>query len=138
MTEINLKKISLGILAFMLVSFAVQAMSHFVINAEYFTEIEIIRKEPIMTLGIATMFIQGAVLSCLYSILSKNGSSVGKGIVYGILMGIFLVSYIALVEPSKYTVPSVSEWIAVESIAGFIQFTLFGLLLGLLYSKGNS
>ena len=130
MTKINLKKISLGMLAFMFISFVVQAMSHFVINVEHFSAVEFMRKEPILSLGIATMLIQGAVLSYIYSILTKNGSTIWNGIVYGNLMGIFLVSYIALVEPSKYTVPSVLEWIAVETISGFIQFSLFGLLLG--------
>jgi len=43
------------------------------------------------------------------------------------------VSYEALAEAAKYSVPSVTSWIAVEVAAGFVQFTLFGALLGWVY-----
>jgi len=45
------------------------------------------------------------------------------------------VSYIALAEAAKYTVPSVSRWIAVEALAGAVQFTVWGLLLGLVCGR---
>jgi len=46
------------------------------------------------------------------------------------LFGAFLVSYIALAEAAKYSVPNVGSWIAVETGVGFVQFSLAGLLLG--------
>ena len=49
--------------------------------------------------------------------------------------GVFLVSYLALVEPAKYAVPSVGAWLAVEAGAGFVQFTLFGLLLAAIRTR---
>ena len=47
------------------------------------------------------------------------------------LVGAFLVSYIALGEAAKYSVPSIPAWIAIEANVGFVQYTLFGILLGL-------
>jgi len=47
----------------------------------------------------------------------------------------FLVSYVALGEAGKYTVPSVGTWVVVEVIAGCGQFTLFGLLLWLVHRR---
>jgi hypothetical protein len=52
-----------------------------------------------------------------------------------ILMGILLISYIALVEPSKYQVPSVTSWMAVEGIIGLIRFAMFGILLGFIFQR---
>jgi len=49
--------------------------------------------------------------------------------------GLFLVSYIALVAPAKYTVPSVSSWMMVEGLAGLVQFAIFGVLLGLIHKR---
>jgi len=43
------------------------------------------------------------------------------------------VSYEALAEAAKYGVPSVASWIAVEVAAGFVQFTFYGVLLGLVH-----
>ena len=130
-----IKKSTLGVFAYISASFLVQAISHFVVNADHFAGIGFMRQEPIMALGIGTMVIQGIVLTYLYTLLSKNGSSVRHGFIFGLLFGIFLVSYIALVEPSKYMVPSISSWVAVEGSAGLVQFGLFGILLGLIFSK---
>jgi len=49
------------------------------------------------------------------------------------LVGSILVSYEALAEAAKYGVPSVASWIAVEVAAGFVQFTFYGVLLGLVH-----
>ena len=53
------------------------------------------------------------------------------------LFGAFLVSYIALGEAAKYTVPSIPSWIAVEVGVGFVQFTIAGLLLGLAHRSAG-
>jgi len=130
-----MKKIIIGTLIFILVSFIVQALSHFVINVAHFASISFMRSEPIMTLGIFTMIIQGVVLSYFYRFYKHIDSDWKTGLKYGLLIGAFFVSYIALVEPSKYQVPNITNWILVESIAGLIQFSLFGILLGIAYHK---
>jgi len=131
----NFKTIILGMLAFVFVSFLVQALSHFVINKEHFAAIDFMRKEPIMAFGVTTMFIQGIILTYIYLLISKKGNSIAFALKYGLLMGAFLVSYIALVEPSKYAAPSITSWILVEGISGLVQFSLFGLLLGIISKK---
>ncbi len=133
--QTNIKKIILGTLAFVVVSFVVQASNHFVISREHYAGISFMRKEPIMALGIFTMLLQGAILSYLFSFFYKNGETLMQGLKYGLLMGAFLGSYIVLVEPGKYTVPSVSAWIAVEGIASLLQFSLFGITLGAIYKR---
>jgi hypothetical protein len=54
------------------------------------------------------------------------------------LFGLFLVSYIALAEAAKYSVPNISEWIGVEFLVGFVQFTLAGTFLGLAHRKSKA
>ena len=81
------------------------------------------------------MVIQGAVMSCLMARLAPKTSTISDGLLVSLAFGLFLVSYIAVVEPSKYMVPSISSWIAVEGIAGLIQFSLFGVLLGFVHKK---
>ena len=131
-----MKRIILGTLAFVFTSLMVQATSHFAVNADHYASVPFMRQNPILALGILTMIFQGAVLSYLYGFYAAGQSTLKKGLLYGILMGIFLVSYIALVEPSKYQTPSFISWMAVEGIAGFIQFALFGILLGFIFQRG--
>ena len=126
---------ALAVLAFVAATFGVQATSHFAINADHYAAIEFAREEPIMELGFLTMVLQGFVLAYVYPFFYRLGSPILQGLKYSLLMGLFLGSYIALVEPAKYTVPSISEWIVTEGMASLAQFSLYGVLVGLIYGK---
>jgi len=43
-----------------------------------------------------------------------------------------------LAEPAKYVVPDVASWMGVELLAGLVQFTVFGVLLGFVYRRQAS
>jgi len=116
-------------------TFAVQATSHFALNAEHYAALAHLRKDPIIPMGVLSMLIQGSVLAYLYPRLRDAGRSMGHAVVFAWLMGAFLLSYIALGEAGKYSVPSVASWLVVEVSAGFVQFTLFGILLGLIHRR---
>lgn len=124
------KNIIIGALSYIVASFLIQALSHFVINADHYASITFMRAEPLMYFGLLTMLIQGIVLTVLYLKWANNDFSIKQGVKFSLLMALFFVSYLALVEPDKYNVSNVSEWVAVEAIAGLIQFSLFGTLLG--------
>ncbi|MFK7846626.1 MAG: hypothetical protein AB8G77_15100 [Rhodothermales bacterium] len=131
----DLKSIGLTILAFMVASFGVQALSHFVINVSHYAGISIMRTEPIIPLGILAMVVQGAILGILFQRIQMNGSVMRNALMFSLMMGLFLAIYIAVVEPSKYIVPSIGAWVLVEGIASTVQFGLFGVLLGLIHRK---
>ena len=50
-------------------------------------------------------------------------------------LGAFLASYIVLGEAGKYAIPSLASWIAVEGGVAFVQYSLFGILLGLIHRR---
>ena len=124
----------LSVLAFVVVSFAVQALSHFVINAQHFASVGFLRAEPIIALGLLVMVVQGAIMSLALAAWRAIPRPI-DGVAVSGAFGAFLVAYIALVEPSKYVVPSVAGWFAVELAAGAVQFAVFGLLLGLIHAR---
>ncbi|MCF8247709.1 MAG: hypothetical protein K9J37_21725 [Saprospiraceae bacterium] len=130
-----MKKTILGTAAYVAASFIVQATSHFALFKSHFDGIDFARKEPIMLPGVLVMLVQGIVLTYLYQFFHKQEKPLLRGWQFGMLVGLFLVSYIAIVEPSKYAVPSYSEWVGVESLAGLVQFSLFGLALGWIFQK---
>ncbi|MCI0518440.1 MAG: hypothetical protein L0Y45_11475 [Woeseiaceae bacterium] len=132
----------LTILAFIVATFVTQALSHFVVAADHYAAVTYIRKEPIFAFGFLAMVIQGAILSALYSQLTNRyGSTVAKALGFSCLMGVFLVSYIALAEAAKYQVPNIASWIGVELTSNLVQFSLFGSFLNFIYrnaATGNS
>lgn len=128
-----MKKPILTVLAFMFVSFGVQGLSHFVINADHFASISFIRPDPVLPLGFATMIVQALIFSFVMSRLWPDGATIQQGLNVSACFGLFLASYIALAEPAKYAAPSIPAWMLVEGIASVVQFSVFGLLLGLIY-----
>lgn len=126
----KIKNLIIGAVSYIGASFLVQALSHFVINKEHYASISFMRTEPLMVFGLITMLIQGVVLTTLYQKWANNEFSIKQGITFSLLAGLFFVSYLALVEPDKYAVSNVGEWMIVEGVAGLVQFTIFGTLLG--------
>ncbi len=120
----------LAVLAYVLASFATQAVSHFGVNAEHYAAVTYLRAQPLFALGILALLIQGSIMTYLYARLPGAGHSIGHAVFFAWLVGGILVSYEALAEAGKYSVPAVGSWIAVEVVAGLVQFTLYGALLG--------
>ena len=120
----------MAVLAYVLATFATQAVSHFSVNAAHYAAVTYVRTQPVFVLGILAMLIQGSIMTYLYAPLPGAGSSIGHAVFFAWLVGGILVSYEALAEAGKYSVPAVGSWVAVEVGAGFVQFTLYGALLG--------
>jgi hypothetical protein len=125
-----MRAILLGTLAYIVVTFVTQGVSHFAINHAHYTAVTFMRAEPVFALGIVSMIVQGVILTYLYPFYSGGASDWRRGLSYGILLGLFFVSYPALAEPAKFQVPSIPSWIGVETVTGLVQFGLFGLVVG--------
>ncbi len=125
----------LSIFAFMAISFAVQGLSHFVINKDHFAGIDFMRSDPIIPLGLFVMVIQGLIMTIALKRFAPTGATIRDGLVVSLAFGLFLIAYIAIVEPSKYAVPSISAWFLIEGPVGLIQFSVFGIILGLIHKK---
>jgi hypothetical protein len=117
---------------YVVTTFAVQGVSHFIVSAEHYAVVNHMRAEPIFPLGILAMLCQGGVLSYLYSRSEWAQRSILHSVAFGWHAGAFLVSYLAFAEAAKYTVPDAMSWMATEVTSGFIQFTLYGAALGML------
>lgn len=126
-------QVALTVVAYVLTTFGVQGTSHFAINADHFAAIPIMRAEPMIAFGVTSMVIQGLIFAWLYPIFAAGTSTLRKSIAFAWLIGGFLASYIVLGEAGKYAIPSVQSWIAVEASAAFVQYTLFGVWLGLIH-----
>lgn len=125
-----MQKHVLAVLAYVVATFATQAVSHFGVNAAHYAAVTYLRAQPIFALGVVAMLIQGSIITYVYAQVPGAGRSIGHAMRFACLLGGILVSYEALAEAAKYTVPSVASWIAVEVVAGLVQFTLYGALLG--------
>ncbi len=126
-----MKRHVFAVLGYIVATFVTQATSHFLLFKEHYAAVSYMKSEPIFALGIASMIIQGIVISFVYANSRFGGKSIFDALKLAWLFGAFLVSYIGLAEAAKYAVPNVLSWIGVEFLAGTIQFTLAGIFLWL-------
>ncbi len=125
----------LSVLAFIVVSFVVQGLNHFVINQAHYENIDFARAEPVMALGFLAMIIQGLILTFAMTRIVSTGNRLQDGLLVSISFGLFLAVYIALAEPAKYAAPSIPSWFMTEGLASTIQFLIFGVVIGLIHRK---
>ncbi|WP_300303217.1 hypothetical protein [Ferrovibrio sp.] len=125
----------LAILVYIVATFATQAVSHFTINAAHYAELPHLRAEPIFSLGFLSMLIQGTALAFLHANSEWARRSLLNSVLFAWIGGSLIVSYIAFAEAAKYSIPSIPAWVWVEISAGFVQFTLYGVALGLIRRK---
>ena len=126
------------VLAYVVTTFAVQGTSHFVINKDHYAAISIMRAEPVIAMGIASMVIQGLIFALLFPTFNRGGNAVRNGLVFSWTIGGFLASYIALGEAGKYAIPSIPSWFVVETAVAAVQYSVFGALLGLIHRSPST
>ena len=126
-----MKRHLLAVVAYVFATLATQGLSHFLVFGSHYAAVTYMKAEPVFALGIASMLVQGSVLSFVYTQSRFIEQGLTGALRCAWLFGAFLVSYIAFAEAAKYRVPDMASWIAVEVGVGFIQFTLIGALLGL-------
>jgi hypothetical protein len=125
----------LTIAGYIVSTLLVQGTSHLWINKAHYAALPFNRAEPVFVLGIASMIVQGAVLSFVYSRSRTANGSLVAALAMAWLFGAFLASYIALALPGEYQVPSVPAWFLVEAPVAAIQFNLIGACLWLAHHR---
>jgi len=103
------------------------------VELKIFTRIE----DPVIPLGLSAMILQGAILAYVYPVASRWRHPAGDGLRFGALAGVFLATSAVLAEAGKNYVASLSTWLVLESSYYLLQFMLSGLVIGLVYGRGE-
>ena len=127
----------LTVVGYVFATFLTQGLSHFLVFKAHYDAVSIMATEPNFALGLASMLIQGTVLSLIYSWAKPlvPAAGIAGAALVALMFGAFLVSYIGLAEAAKYAVPSVASWIGVETLVGAVQFALVGVGMGFAHAR---
>lgn len=128
------KKFVLAFFAYIALTFACAVIWHLVLFHDYYLSVGM-RKDPLMYLGVMSMLIQAAVLTYLYPRVYKGGEPLKEGAKFGFSMGLFLASFAALADAGKFDLGSPIAWILHEGTVTLFQFTLAGIIIGLIYGR---
>lgn len=134
----KLKPVLAGILAYTLVTFPLAVVWHILLFEEKYKAFGYIEGEPSFLLGFVTILIQGAVLSFLYPFVKFSGSGSVRGLKYSLLIGVFFWTSHVLAFVAKQTIQNPVGFVAMESFYLFLQFGIYGVLIGSIYNKWGS
>ena len=84
-----------------------------------------------MPAGMAAMLVAIFILAVLYSMVYQRGSGVAQGARFGVLIGLFVVCAFVV---HNYMLLNIGVTLtAMQAVAYFIQWTVVGTVIGLLY-----
>ncbi|HEX9193689.1 MAG TPA: hypothetical protein VF871_08040 [Burkholderiales bacterium] len=134
----NTKRMLLAALGCLVVSFVIAGVWHLVLAKNLYEQLGVFsRQEPIIALGFIDNVLKSLVLAHLYPIGYQGGHPVKEGFRFGIFTGVLVGSSWVLGVGATQPVTSLSTWIVIESAFVLIQFGLAGIVIGLIYGKGQ-
>ncbi|MCU7918890.1 MAG: hypothetical protein KZQ95_11100 [Candidatus Thiodiazotropha sp. (ex Epidulcina cf. delphinae)] len=119
----------------MLATFLLAVIWHVVVFNDQYQAFGYFTGEPSFFLGFMAILIQGAVLSWLYPLTAFRGNTVVRGLKFSFVIGLFFWTSHVLAFVAKQDISNVMLFVVMESIYLFIQFAVYGLLIGLIFSK---
>ena len=126
-------KILLGTFAYVAVAFPLAVVWHMKIFREKYMRWQYFGEDVMPALGLASMLVQGVVLSYGYSVLSADHSSLRTGVSYALLMGTFLWSAHVLATMGKNSKVRHLEFFVMETVYLAIQFAAYGALISRIF-----
>jgi len=93
------------------------------------------RSAPIIPLGMSAMLAEGVALSALFYMFYINERSLRKGMLLGLLAGVFSMTYASLVVPAKFTISPIWQYLSLEILFGILHYGVAGLIFALIFRK---
>ena len=128
------KQIILGTLAYTLVTFPLAIVWHVVLFKDQYQSFSYIEGEPNFLLGLLTILLQGVILSYLYPYVLFKGKGVVRGLKYSLFIGVFFWTSHVLAFVAKQDMTNTLLFITMESVYLFLQFGIYGVLIGIIYA----
>ncbi len=91
--------------------------------------------KTVMPIGMAAIFLSVLVLAVVYALAYRGGSGIVEGIRFGVLIGTFAVGAFVL---HNYVNLNIGVKLTVQqAVAYLFQWTLVGLVMGLIYKPAT-
>ena len=126
-------EILFGTIAYVIVTFPLAVLWHMKIFRTKYMNWQYFRDDVKPILGLASMVVQGLVLSYGYSVLNVEHSALLTGICYALAMGVFLWSVHVLATMGKSSKVRHFEFFAMETAYLAIQFIIYGVAISYIF-----
>jgi hypothetical protein len=136
----NVRKIIFATTSYFILTMAIAYPWHLILFNDLYEEMgAFTRDEPIIPLGMLAITIQGIVIAYLYPCWYKKGNPVINGVKFSLIIGLMVYTVMGFTMAAKIDIKPVSTFLFFNTMFQFLQFTVTGVALGLIYGrKGES
>ncbi|HMS66630.1 MAG TPA: hypothetical protein PKD18_00765 [Saprospiraceae bacterium] len=92
------------------------------------------RDEPLVPLGMLTIFIQSVAIFYLYSKFYTSSKPYPESFALIYLVGVFDISYASFIEPATFEVDPVWKFVCIKLIYSIVHFFLVGIAMVFVYN----
>lgn len=129
------KEVVLGTIAYTVGTFTLAVVWHILFFEDQYRAFGYIEGEPNFVIGFVTILAQGVLLSLLFPMFKVTGEGIVRGLKFVALIGAFFWTSHVLAFIAKQAIQDASLFVAMETTYLVLQFGLFGVLIGFIYSR---
>jgi hypothetical protein len=125
-----IKRISLGVLAYLVPTFALGFVWHLVLFERYYAQLAIYRKDIIIPFGFLSMLIQAVIFAWIYdkTFARRSGTLLSRSLAYAALGAVLSWSFTTLAVAAKNLMTSVPNYLVIETAFTVVQWGMVGPL----------
>ena len=134
----KIKIVILSIIIYVITIFPITALWHVGFFQELYLEFGYFNQEETFLAGVSgliNIFVQGFILAILYSKTQFHGSHIMQGVKFSGLIFVFYFSIQVINFVVRKEINDMPFFILMEFIYMLIQFSIYGVLMGVLYRK---
>jgi hypothetical protein len=130
-------RFGLGVLAYLVPTFALGFVWHLMLFKDYYERLAIYRKDIIIPFGFLSMLIQAFVFAWVYqhAFAQRNGSPLSRGLRYAAFGAVLSWSFTTMAVAAKNVMTSVPDYLVIETAFTAVQWTMVGPLTALAFSR---
>jgi hypothetical protein len=131
-----IKRFSLGVLAYLVPTFALGLVWHLILFQRYYDELEIYRNDIIIPFGFLSMLIQAIIFAWIYekAFARRSGTLLSRSLAYAALGAVLSWSFTTLAVAAKNVMTSVPNYLAIETAFTVVQWVMVGPLTMLAFA----
>jgi len=131
-----IKRFGLGVLAYLVPTFALGFVWHLILFQLYYEELAIYRKDIIIPFGFLSMLIQAIIFAWIYerAFARRGGTLLTRSLAYAVLGAVLSWSFTTLAVAAKNAMTSVPNYLVIETAFTVVQWAMVGPLTTLALS----
>jgi hypothetical protein len=128
-------RMSRGVLAYLLPTFALGFVWHLVLFKQYYEALAMYRKDIIIPFGFLSMLMQAVLFAWIYeqAFARRRGSALSRGLIYAGLGALLSWSFTTLAVAAKNVMASVPDYLVIETAFTVVQWAIVGPLTALAF-----